>query len=186
MLKRAEREGRTWASRLADPPAAPTGDAVLDVPHAAPLGSAVDDATAAYIAAMRDPFERLRQAEAQLAGLLVLATASGQPIAGHPMLDLASEAVTEAIDGIHALKVPEPAVHHHEHVLQAVRMLRLAVSAARRCLLRSDDAAVDAVFDPLRTGHQHLLWATSALPGFEIVALGEACCARHALARQPQ
>lgn len=186
MLKRAEREGRTWASRLIDPPALPIGDTWPDASPAAACGAPIDDATAAYVAAMRDPFERLRQAEAQLAGLLVLAAASGQAIAGHPMLDLASEAVTEATDGIRAVTAPEPAVHHHEHVLAAMRMLRLAVSAARRCLLRSDDAAVDAVLGPLRAGHRHLLWATAALPGFEIVALGEACCARHASARQPQ
>jgi hypothetical protein len=38
------------------------------------------------------------------------------------------------------------------------------------------------VLGPLRAAHRHLLWATAALPGFEVVALSQACCAQHAAA----
>jgi len=150
-----------------------------------PMGK-VDDATAAYIAGMREPFELLRQCEAQLAGLMVLAMASGQPIAAHPMLDLAADALREAEDGIRAASVPAPAQHHHVHLCHATRETRRTIDAARRCLRPGDETAVDAAVPPLRAAHQHLLWATGALPGFEIVALSQSCCAQHATAERPR
>jgi len=184
MLRLSQRDGKRFADRLIDPPDFPLTDLPAEpVPSPA---AGIDDATAAYMAALRDPFELLRQAEAQLAGLMVLATASGQAIAGHPMLDLAAEAIREAEDGIRAAKVPTPARHHHMHLLQAMRDLRTATTAARRCLVRDDETAIDAVLDPLRAAHQHLLWATGALPGFEIVALSQSCCAQHVAGNRPE
>jgi hypothetical protein len=178
MLKLSARDGKRLAGRLVDPTMSLLADAT-EAPETCPLG-AVDDATASYVAEMRDPFEMLRQAEAQLAGLMVLATASGQAIAGHPMLDLAVEAIREAEDGIREAKVPARARHHHAHVLEAMRAIHAATKAARRCLTHGDESAIDAVLGPLRSAHQHLLWATGALPGFEIVALSQSCCAQHA------
>jgi hypothetical protein len=174
-------EGKRLADRLGDLPTAPAGG--VDAAPAVWTPANVDDATAAYVAAMRDPFELLRQAEAQIAGLMVLATASGEAIAGHPMLDLAAEAMREAEDVIRALRVPERARHHHRHVLQAMTEIQCAVAAARRCLVRRKETAIVAVIGPLRSAHQNLLWATGALPGFEVVALSQACCAQHATAR---
>jgi len=175
------REGKRLADRLNEVPTAPAGH--IDEAPTLCAPAKIDDATAAYVAAMCDPFELLRQAEAQLAGLMVLATASGQAIAGHPMLDLATEAAKEAEDGIRAVRVPQPARHHHLHVLNALDAILSATSAARRCLVRRDETAVDAVLGPLRAAHQNLLWATGALPGFEVVALSQACCAQHAITR---
>jgi hypothetical protein len=174
-------EGKRLADRLNDLPLAPA--ACVDEAPAVCAPAEIDDATAAYVAAMRGPFELLRQAEAQIAGLMVLATATGAAIAGHPMLDLAAEAASEAEDGLRAERVPERARHHHHHVLQALHGIRQAVAAARRCLVGRDEIAIDAVIGPLRVAHQNLLWATGALPGFEIVALSQACCARHAATR---
>ena len=171
-------DGKRLADRLSDCPTAPGGGGDPAPMVCAP--AEIDDATAGYVAAMRHPFELLRQAEAQIAGLMVLATASGQAIAGHPMLELAAAAQREAEDGIRAVRVPEPARHHHLHVLEALNEIRRTVAASRRCLARRDEAAIDAVIDPLRRAHRHLLWATGALPGFEIVALSQACCAQHA------
>ena len=184
MLHLSPREGKRLSDRLIDPPVLPLGQTDT-APAAAPAAN-VDDATAAYVAEMRDPFELLRQAEAQIAGLMVLATASGQAIAGHPMLELASVAVKEAEEGVRAVRVPAPARHHHSHVVQALRHIQSAVSAARRCLVRRDETAIDAVLGPLRAAHQNLLWATGALPGFELVALSQACCAQHPSARPEQ
>jgi hypothetical protein len=184
MFKHAERDGKRFADRLIDPPEFPLA-ALPPEPAPCPAKD-VDEATAAYVAEMRDPFERLRQAEAQLAGVMVLAAAAGQAIAGHPMLDLAAEAIREAEDGIGATKVPARAGHHHVHVLRAMRDLRAASTAARRCLIGGDEAAIDAVLAPLRSAHRHLLWATGALPGFEIVALSQSCCAQHAAATRPE
>ena len=184
MLKLSARDGKRLADRLIDPPAL----ALVDQPEAsAPCAMGdIDDATAAYVAAMRGPFDLLRQCEAQLAGLMVLAMASGQAIAGHPMLDLAIEAIDEAEDGLRAASVPARAKHHHAHLLEAMRETRRTIEAARRCLIRGDETAVGAAVLPLRSAHQHLLWATAALPGFEIVALSQSCCAQHTAARRPQ
>jgi hypothetical protein len=184
MLKLSAHDGKRLADRLTDRQMPLLADAP-EVPEPCPMGE-VDDATAAYVAALREPFELLRQAEAQLAGLMVLATASGQAIAGHPMLDLAAEAVREAEDGVRAAKVPARAGHHHRHVREAMREMQHAIEAARRCLMRGDEAAIDAVLAPLRAGHRHLLWATGALPGFEIVALSQSCCAQHAAAKRTE
>jgi hypothetical protein len=175
------REGKRLADRLNDLPNAPAGH-IDEAPPVCRVGN-VDDATAAYIAEMRDPFELLRQAEAQVAGLMVLAAASHQAIALHPMLDLAAEAAREAEDGVRSARVPERARHHHGHVLKALQSIQCAITAARRCIVRGDDAAIDAVIGPLRATHQNLLWAIGALPGFEVVALSQACCAQHAAAR---
>ena len=175
--------GKRFADRLIDPPSLPLG-AAADVPMDA-TKTEIDDATAAYVAGTRASFDGLRQAEAQLAGLMVLAAASGQAIAGHPMLDMVSEAVREAADGIRAVKAPPAARHHHAHVLQALDGIWLALGSARRCLVRRDEKAVAAVIAPLRSAHQHLLWATAALPGFEVVALSQACCAQHTIAPRP-
>jgi len=182
MLKLSAQDGKRLADRLIDPPAALFA-ASPEVPAPCPMGE-VDDATAAYIAGMREPFEQLRQAESQLAGLMVLAAASRQAIAGHPMLDMAAEAMRQAEDGIRVARVPAPARHHHAHVLEAMRTIQAAVQAARRCLIRGDETAIDAVLGPLRAAHQNLLWATGALPGFEIVALSQACCAQHTAGRR--
>ena len=184
MLKLSVQDGRRLADRLIDPPAAPFAPAP-EAPAPCPMGE-IDEATAGYVAELRAPFELLRQAEAQLAGLMVLATASGQAIAGHPMLDLAAEALREAEEGIGTTKVPERARHHHAHVRAALRAIQTAVRAARRCLKRGDETAIDAVLVPLRAAHRNLLWAMGALPGFEIVALSQACCAQHTAGRRPE
>lgn len=176
------RDGKRLADRLNDLPAVPAGYA--DEAPAVPASGRADEATAAYVAQMCRPFELLRQAEGQVAGLMVLATASGQAIAGHPMLDLAADAVGEAEEAIRAVRVPEPARHHHTHVLQALQHIRSAVTAARRCFLPRDETAIDVAIDRLRAAHQDLLWATGALPGFEVVALSQACCAQHIAAAQ--
>jgi hypothetical protein len=183
MLKLSARDGKRLADRLmTEPHLAPglePGPAVVDCGNAR-----IDEATTAYVEAMQAPFDRLRQAEAQLAGLMVLAAASRRPVAGHPMLDLVAEAAAEAEDGIRTVKVPPQAQHHHHHVLEAARDIAIALDASRRCLRREDDAALDAAIAPLKAAHRHLLWATGALPGFEIVALSQACCAQHAPALQ--
>jgi hypothetical protein len=185
MLRLSRGDGKGLWNRLMQSPQIVSDTAAASLP--AEDGGAVelDDATAAYIEATRPSFEHLRQAEAQLAGLLVLALASRQPIAGHPMLELVAGAVKEAEDGLRSIKVPAPARHHHTHLLQAMQQVALSLAAARRCLLRDDERMIDAALVPLRSAHQHLLWATSALPGLEIVALSQACCAQHAAEVRP-
>lgn len=141
--------------------------------------AALDAATLAYVAAARAPFDALRQAAGQIAGVLVLAVSSKKGAAGHPMLDLADAARTEAIDSIRRLHPPPRAAHHHRHLAQAAQLIGLALDAARLHRTGDDDARTDAVMRPLRAGFRELQWAAGALPGFEVVAFSQGCCARH-------
>lgn len=150
------------------------------------LGRAeLDDATAAYVLAMRDPFELLRRAAAQLAGLMVLVASGARNVAAHPMLDLALEAQAEADEliGSRSSLVPERASHHRLHLLRGNRALAEALAAARRDVSRNDPETIDRIMAPLRAAYRELQWAALALPGFEIVALSQGCCAAHAGAR---
>ncbi len=112
----------------------------------------------------------------------MLAAAGGRSAAGHPMLQLAAAAEREATDTLRAVRVPPRARHHHRHLLQARQSIDQALDAARRHLHRSDDDAFDASLAPLKLAHRHLHWATVALPGFELVAMADACCAGHGYA----
>jgi hypothetical protein len=146
----------------------------------------LDDATAAYVLAMRNPFELLRRSTAQLAGLMVLAASGARNVAAHPMLDLAIGAQAEAEDLVRSedTAVPTRAEHHRLHLIRANRALAAALTAARQHVSRNDPATVDKIMAPLQVAYRELQWAAFALPGFEIVALSQGCCcAAHAAGR---
>lgn len=157
------------------PPSLPECDA-LALPD---LPDGLDDATLGYVAAMRAPFDLLRQAAGQIAGVLVLTVSARRGAAGHPMLDLANTARREAADTLLRTEPPPRCAHHHRHLLAAMREIGAALAAARRNLRADDDAGTEAILAPLRAGYKDLQWAASALPGFEIVAFSQGCCARH-------
>jgi hypothetical protein len=165
-------------------------EAVAPEPDAGPsedvLAAGIDDATAGYVLRAQVPFDLLRQAAGQLAGLLVLAAAGGSSAQDHPMLGLSSGCVAEALDALRGITPPGAAAHHHHHLLRAAASIGTALGNARERLHQRDDASVEAILAPLRAGFRHLQWAASALPGFEIVAFGQGCCAAHpAVARPP-
>lgn len=149
------------------------------------LAAGLDDATARYVLHARVPFDLLRQAAGQLAGLLVLAAAGGSSAQDHPMLELAGGCVAEALDGLRILSPPDRGTHHHRHLLRAATAIGAALGSARARLHRRDDASMDAILVPLRTGFRHLQWAAGALPGFEVVAFGQGCCATHPAVSRP-
>jgi hypothetical protein len=151
-----------------------------EVPALAAPPDGLDDATLAYVTETRVPFDMLRQAAGQIAGVLVLAVSAQRGAAGHPMLDLANAARTEANDLLRRTSPPPRGAHHHRHLLAAARAIGMALAATRRHLRAADDAGVDAILAPLRAGYQELQWAANALPGFEVVAFSQGCCARHA------
>jgi hypothetical protein len=132
---------------------------------------AVDDATAAYIVDTRKQFEDLRQASAQLAGLLVLA-AAGSKSAGphHPMLEAAHLLYENAFEAIRSARVPVPARRHHAHLLRAAQALHRAFIEARA------GVEIDPVLRPLRAAYTHLQQAANELPGFDMVAFDQGCC----------
>jgi hypothetical protein len=139
----------------------------------------LDDATLAHVTAMRVPFDQLRQAAAQIAGVLVLAVSGGSGAAGHPMLNLARTARLEANDVVLCTQPPARGAHHHRHLVRASRAIGAALDAVRLHMRGSDDPGTDAVLRPLRAGFTELQRAAAALPGFEVVAFSQGCCARH-------
>lgn len=149
------------------------------------LSVALDDATVAYVVAVRPAFDALRQVAGQLAGVLVLAAAGGASVPRQPMLASALERWREAAGLIRGLRAPAPGRHYHRHVRGAAACIGRALTEARR-FQRHDDAALDAIMPPLRAGYQELQWAAGALPGFEIVAFQHGCCgASHPVVSHP-
>lgn len=140
----------------------------------------LDDMTTAYVLSMREPFDLLRQAISQLAGLMVMVAAGAKGAAHQPMLDRAIEAGAEADEVIRSASPPRRAEHHHRHMLRANRALAAALKASGRGLFRPDDEELDAIIVPLRAAHSELQHAAGALPGFETVDLSQSCCARPA------
>ncbi len=138
----------------------------------------LDEATLRYVMAMRVPFDLLRQAAGQLAGVLVLAVSTRTGVAGHPMLELARAARREAQEAVLATKPPPRGTHHHRHVSRAADMITLALDAAYLHRRGDDDTATDGVLRPLRCGFQELRQAAAAVPGFEVVDFAQGCCAR--------
>jgi hypothetical protein len=132
----------------------------------------VDDATAAYILKTRKAFEDLRQIAAQLSGLLVLEAAGAtSELPHHPMLAAADELWRGANEAARGANPTGRAKRHHEHLSAATARLRDALSAAQQSL------AIDPILMPLRAAYSHLQAAGRELPGFEMVAFAQGCCA---------
>jgi hypothetical protein len=146
------------------------GDAALS-PH-------LDERTAAYILAARGPFEGLRRASSQLAGLLVLEALGSRTTQGNPMLEMAIAAHAEAADGLQALTPTAQGTHHHLHLCLAAERLGSALTVARHSL-RRDEAVSDRIYSLLKQSMEDLRWASRALPGFELVNFAQGCCALH-------
>jgi hypothetical protein len=140
----------------------------------------LDERTVSYILASRPHFEELRQATGQLAGMLALAAAGASSVTpDHPLFVTAREAHRRAGDGIRAARAGGRAEHHHRHLAAAVELLGIALERAQRDLHRhaAEKERIDPVLEPLTLAYRHLAWAGRALPGFEIVGFGQACCA---------
>jgi len=142
------------------------------------MNETLDDRTTAYILETRRPFEDLRQVASQLAGLLVLAASGARSTGpGHPLLDAARETLDRAGDEIRSARPSPRSRRHHEYLLGAVGALDQAVSAALLRLRGDRLADVDAVLGPLKAGYGQLQAAAGRLPGFELVAFNQGCCA---------
>jgi hypothetical protein len=148
------------------------------------LAAGLDDRTTAYVLKTRKPFGSARQAAGQLAGVLVLAAAGSRAVdPGHPMLGLAALAIEEAQDELRSCAPPPRGRHHHRHLLQAIRNIGEAVDRTRqRRTIGGED--VGTLLALLRSGWQELHRASATLPGFEIVAFDQACCAIHGVKKE--
>jgi hypothetical protein len=135
------------------------------------IGPPVDDATAAYILETRKCFEDLRQVAAQIAGVLVLAAAgSATATPDHPMLEAAAELHRGAFEELRGVRPTARARVHHHCLIQAADALTIALSAAK-CI------EIDPILLPVRAAYAHLQHAGDTLPGFEMVAFAQGCCA---------
>jgi hypothetical protein len=142
------------------------------------LSPDLDERTAAYILQARGPFEGLRRASSQLAGLLVLAAIGSRTTQGNPMLEMAITAHAEAADGLQALTPTAQGAHHHLHLCRAAARLGEALNTARHSLTL-DETVTDRVYGLMKQALEDLRWASRALPGFELVNLSQGCCAMH-------
>lgn len=148
------------------------------------FGDRLDEATAAYVLAMQTPFELLRQAVAQLAGVLVLAASGSRQWPGHPMLAMAEAARREAEDAVRAAEVPAAARHHHRHLVQAAGAIAGAEGRLRGATLGRNDEAIADGLAAVQAACRELQWSTAALPGFAMIDLTQSCCAAHVASRQ--
>lgn len=132
----------------------------------------IDDKTAAYILQTRRPFEDLRQAAAQIAGLLVLSTSGANTASpDHPLLETASELCRDAVERVRTAQPTERARIHHSCLLEAGAALGVSLASARKSL------DTDSVLIPLRRAYGHLQKSAETLPGFEMVSFAQGCCA---------
>lgn len=132
----------------------------------------VDDETAVYILETRAQFEDLRQAAAQLAGWLVLSAAGAQTASpDHAALGSASDLQQGALEQVRRARPSTRARAHHRYLVEAAAGLGAALAAARKNL------ETEAVLIPLRAAYADLQKAAGTLPGFEMVAFEQGCCA---------
>ena len=142
------------------------------------LAPDLDEKTAAYILRAREPFEGLRRASSQLAGLLVLVAIGSRTTQGNPMLEMAIAAHAEAADGLQALTPTAQGAHHHLHLCRAATRLGEALTTARHSL-SLDETVTDRIYGLMKQALDDLRWASRALPGFELVNVSQGCCALH-------
>lgn len=148
----------------------------------ADLGRAdLDDATVTYVLETRPAFDMLRQCLGQLGGLLLLASVGSRSKPDDSLLGLARNLHAEAGAALRSARVPERACHHHHHLTKALAALDEALRAAGRNLHRHEE--MDTILRPLRAGYREMQWAAAALPGFDMVALDQSCCAAHPAVR---
>lgn len=143
------------------------------------MNADMDDGSIAYAIGMQLPFDCLRNAAAQLAGVLILAATgsrSGSP--DHPILAVAADNHRQALDGMRAVRVPDDSRHRHLHMMRASSLIAEAV-VAFKAVATSRNSHVDAALALLARGWNELRLASVSLPGCEIVDFRHACCAEH-------
>lgn len=139
----------------------------------------LDDRTLGYILAARPAFDLLRDASSQLAALLILSAAGGRSAQDNPVFALACEAQAKAQEIIRSLRPGLQGAHHHRHLLACARAMGAACRHAAHSLHKKND---EAALTMLREGLRQLHFAAGALPGFEVVAFSQSCCAAHSFA----
>lgn len=157
---------------LAEPPAFEC-QAVPDYSPAA------EGPTLDYMLATREPFEDLRQVVTQIAAMLILAAAKSGGWRDHPMIDATMAGFGRVKDTIRAVAVPKCAEHVHGHLLKAETHVATALAIIAKHRAAFDDAALDAALGALRAAQREMQWSSAAVPGLEMIAFSQGCCAMH-------
>ena len=139
-----------------------------------------------YVNAARPAQALISETLTQVSGFALLAmTSSRPPTLAEAALIGAQKASAHAIEEVRALNAPERARHHLHHLRKAATALAEACAQARLCLKPgASHGERDALLDALRATSDHLRSTAKLIPGFEIVELGQACCAVHAPQRR--
>lgn len=141
----------------------------------------LDDDTISYVLAAQKAFSKLRQAISQIAGSLVLDAASDR---GSGLSEegyrLAQASMSEVADLFASAEPTQRASHHHHHMRLAIEVVAEALASRRYSagLLRGLQSERD-ILPLLKAAWTELASANRALPGFEMVDFGQACCAFH-------
>ncbi len=143
------------------------------------MNAEFQDGSIAYAIGMQLPFECLRNAAAQLAGVLILAaTGSRAGSPDHPIVAVAVDNHQQAVDGMGVVKVPAESRHRHLHMIRASSLIADAV-VSFKSVTTWKHSNIDAALSLLIRGWAELRLASASLPGCEIVDLKHACCADH-------
>lgn len=134
-----------------------------------------------YAMACSEVQEGLRDVLVQLSGFaLLLMTRRPERSVWAGSLDAIATRMDEALERLRALRPPAAARHQFHHLSAAADAIGRAADLAHACLAaRADDTDRDALLQALRAATHHLRATGRLLPGFELVDLGQACCAAH-------
>ena len=141
----------------------------------------LDDDTIAYVLAAQKSFRKLRQAISQIAGALVLDAASGTKSSiADDGFRLARISMAEVLDLFGSASPSRSSTHHHHHLGIAIGLVGEALAAQKRSSGMPSAANPERDLLPLlKRAWQELNHAVRALPGFDMVDFGQACCAFH-------
>jgi hypothetical protein len=135
-----------------------------------------------YSEAARAAQDLINRTLTQVSGFtLLLLTSDRSPAMADGALASAAEAAAQALAMARTISVPGTAAHHHHHLVEAATALSEACRLGRQCLRAGDrEVERDALTKMIRTASDHLRLTARLLPGFELIDLGQACCAAHA------
>ncbi len=148
----------------------------------ATVAPVLGDHVLTYAMASAEVQEDLRDVLVQLSGFaLLLMTRRPECSVWAGSLDAIATRMDEARERMRALRPPAAARHQFHHLSAAADAIGRAADLAHACLTaRADDTDRDTLLQVLRAATHHLRATGRLLPGFELVDLGQACCAAHA------
>lgn len=146
------------------------------------VGEEFIDDVARYARQTQVAFDELRDAAAQLAGVLVLSAAGSQKaLPNHPAMLVAKDLHERSMDRILSAIVSHQTAHHHLHLKRAGHLIGRALAACSTVQNATID--VDAALPILKRGWTELRHATQALPGFQTLSFDRACCTEHVVTK---